>query len=391
MDFILNNDQRKYFGLQSIGPTWDRDTVKGSKYQVNTVVFFDNNTLKKSIVSSSKFYVEQDYEAETNERKFLLPKRAGGKERKLTAATLESLTPKGVYLRVEAGNILIGNYTTQKTFYTNRWETDNPEVFNADEVIASFIRESHDGHIDEVKEFKNERRKLVKFKAGDFFAFKISRTEYGFGRVLLDVGKLKKKKYVNEKHGLSYLMGMPVLVKKYIYTSTSKDVDIDLLQIKAALPSDYMFDNKLHYGEYEIIGNKTLTEEDYDFPISYGKRLGLYEKEVFLQWGLISLSLPLSNYNKYLVNEKAPAAVSSNPHGYYSIGFDTAYDSIDIITAVSNNGFDYKICKHYKAALDLRNPENNYIKIELFNVFGLDPKKSYSENCKLLGIDPICL
>lgn len=53
-------------------------------------------------------------------------------------------------------------------------------------------------------------------------------------------------------------MGTPVLVKLYPYISTKKNIDLKILENLTALPSDFMMDNHLHYGEYEIIGNKKL-------------------------------------------------------------------------------------------------------------------------------------
>ena len=76
--------------------------------------------------------------------------------------------------------------------------------------------------------------------------------------------------------------------------------------------------------------------------------------------------------------------IDQNPYGYYSIGFTPHYDTVDIHKATENNSvFDFSKSSYYKAKWDLRNPNNINIRNELFKVFGLDPNKSYLDNCKL--------
>jgi hypothetical protein len=116
------------------------------------------------------------------------------------------------------------------------------------------------------------------------------------------------------------------------------------------------------YGEYEVIGHKELNEEEFEFPISYGKSL-FPNQVVFLQWGLIHKELPNSIFNKYTVGE---IQFHQNPYGYYSIGFSPAYDSLDIVKTIENNGvFKFDRSNHYKGRFDLRNPNNEAIKNEI--------------------------
>jgi len=148
------------------------------------------------------------------------------------------------------------------------------------------------------------------------------------------------------------------------------------------LPSDVMFDNLVLYGEYEIIGHREVKEEEFDFPISYGAVLDA-RPVVFLQWGLIHKELPKTIYNKYTTDE---TGLHRNPYGFYGVGFRPSYDTVDLLNAVEDNGvFDFDKCRYYTAKRDLRNPKNKAIKEELFKVFGLDPHKSYVENCILTG------
>ncbi|MFN3641222.1 MAG: immunity 26/phosphotriesterase HocA family protein [Flavobacterium sp.] len=249
------------------------------------------------------------------------------------------------------------------------------------EIVNDFIESSPGNHFIEIEKFKNLKRQNKKFKSGDYFCFKLDRVNYGFGRILLDVNKIRKKKLVDDIHGLGLLMGPPVIVELFAFKSESKVVDINSLDKQAKLPADVMMDNLLLYGEYEIIGHKEIKDEEFDFPISYGRSID-QRRVVFLQWGLIHKELPLEVFNKYTYTDEIQPGL--NPYGYYGIGYTPNYDSRDVIHSVKNNGvFNFENANHYLAKWDLRNPKNKEIKNELFKVFGLDPSRNYIENSRL--------
>jgi hypothetical protein len=50
-------------------------------------------------------------------------------------------------------------------------------------------------------------------------------------------------------------------------------VDIEKLKQAGALPSDYMMDNMLLYGQFEIVGFEKLKPDELDFPMSYGRNI----------------------------------------------------------------------------------------------------------------------
>jgi len=389
MKFELSNKQRQYLGLDPIPTTWDKVTLKSDTYRPESIIYFDGDTLKRHIVSTDKEYRENQYEELTKDRRVFLPKTDKGKEKKLTGSVLESRHPIGVYFVADKfGDIFIGNHTTQTTFYSSRWENlkGNQKEITISESIDSFISESTENHLKDIEEFKNARRKKVKFKAGDIFAFKINRTEYSFGRILLNVDLVRKNNLIPKRHGLFNLMGPPLLVTFFAHTSQSKKVDIDELLKAPQLPSDFMMDNIVFYGEYEIIGHRALRDEDFEFPISYGQRLDR-EPYVFLQWGLIHVEKPIKEFNKYLEadNQNLPADNPSrrikNPYGYYGIGFRPHYDAIDIKNTIKNGGvFQFEKCSWYGSQFDLRNPTNNEIKSQIFKAFGLIAVGSYEDN-----------
>jgi hypothetical protein len=392
MKFELTNKQREYLGLDPIPTTWDKEILKADPYRPDSIIYFDGNILKRHIVSTDNNYKETQYNELTKDRKILLPKTEKGKEKKLTGSVLDSRQPIGVYFSADkSGDIFIGNHTTQTTFYSSRWKKMKGEQLEIgiSDSVDNFISESPDNHLKEIDEFKNGKRKNVKYKVGDLFAFKVNRIEFGFGRIQLNVDLLRKKNMIPKNHGLFNLMGPPLLVSIYAFNSKDKHVDIDALLKMPQLPSTFMMDNIVFYGEFEIIGHRKLKDEEFNFPISYGRRLDR-EPNVFLQWGLIHVEKSIKDYDKYLVAENlnlpkgSPSRQVDNPYGYYSIGFRPPYDSIDIKTTIENGGqFQFDKSSYYGCQFDLRNPNNDDIRKDILKAFGLNPNGSYEDNREL--------
>jgi hypothetical protein len=392
MNFELSNREREYLGLEEIKPNWEKVVLKGDTYREPSILYFENDVIKKHIISTSNQYIETQYNELTKNREILVPKTAKGKEQKLTASVLSTKTPIGVYVSLNiSGDFWIGNHTTKTTFYSSYWEDRKKRTENnLNFWIENFIKDSDINHLKEISKFKNAKKQNVKYKSGDFFAYKIDRTNYSFGRILLDINKLRKNNIIEKNHGLNLLMGTPILVKLYPYISTDKNIDVKILQNITALPSDFMMDNHFHYGEYEIIGHKMLEENEFEYPISYGRSISYGSSNVFFQWGLIHKELPLSKFNKYVsgenifLPENSTSRFMSNPYGYYSCGFSTHYYKVDITETIKNNNvFDFNRDPYYKTEFDLRNPKNELLKSEIMAVFGLNSKLSYEDNCKI--------
>ena len=380
--YELTNKQRQYFALDPIESHWERVIFKGDTYRAESILYFDKDIIKRHIVSTEMTYSENQYNELTKDRNILLPKTSKGKEKKLTGSVLEQRQPIGVYLNISCGHFAIGNYNSETTFYSSRWNNEKHSEKNISEIVSDFIEQSPQNHLEEIKQFKNAKRKNIKFKSGDYFCYKLDREYFGFGRILLDVNKLRKKGIISGQHGLKLLMGPPLIIQLFAFKSPTKNIDISILDNQPKLPSDVMMDNLLLYGEYEVIGHRTLKDEEFDFPISYGRSID-QRQIVFLQWGLIHKELPQESFDKYIMGDKE---IDQNPYGYYSNGFRPHYDTIEVNKTIKNKGlYNFTTSNYYRAKWDLRNPINKSIKDELFKVFGLDTNKNYFENCKLTG------
>ncbi|MDL2243609.1 immunity 26/phosphotriesterase HocA family protein, partial [Bacteroidales bacterium OttesenSCG-928-J19] len=237
----------------------------------------------------------------------------------------------------------------------------------------------------EIEAFKNAKRQHCKFKEGDFFAYKIGRRKWGFGRILIDVSKLRKMESFkqNKNYGLDNLMGKALIVKVYHKISDTLDIDLDELANCMALPPQAIMDNHFYYGENVIIGYKELKTSEYDEPlISYSRSICSRELElVYLQYGLIYKETTISKFKKYLTGEQKEYGLEPNPYRNESIGYGLYLENLEQCIAQKSNA-PFWNGTHYILKNDLRNPKNIKVKREIFNFFGLDADKSYEENLK---------
>jgi len=225
--FELTNQQRKYFGLDSIESKWTPVILPGDIHRPSSILYFEGNIIKRQIISTADKYTECHFDEKTEKREILLPKTTKGKPKKLSASTLEQRRPNGVYLNIssEAG-VMIASHTSETTFFDSKWARISPvESREISQVVADFISESPKQHLKEVAGFKLLKRRHQKFKPGDFFRFKIKRDTFGFGRVLMDIAKLRKTSILNKEHGLNLIMGPPLLVHLYIPEANPKEID----------------------------------------------------------------------------------------------------------------------------------------------------------------------
>ena len=372
--FELTNEQRKYLGLTTVEEHWEL-----VKFDNGIYYYFEDDTIKKEIKVSKNYYHEAELNVKTAEnRTMILPKTKSGKIKKFNFTATQSFSPFGTYFTFSADGVIIANYTTQRTYYSESFSEKNISLDNLKNWLDKWIEESTEEDLKEIEEFKNTKRKHCKFKEGDFFAFKIGRREWGFGRILLDVAKLRKDENFekNKNYGLAHLMGKPLIIKVYHKISDNKNVDLKELSKCLALPSQAIMDNIFYYGEAVILGNLPLKPEENDMFISVSESISYIDKDIaYLQYGLIYKEIPLSNYLK-LIKELKVDAQTFRREG---IGFVIDTDNLkESIKAKSNSPCWEKHDK--RKVLDLKNPTHIELKRKIFKAFGLDADKTYKEN-----------
>ena len=379
--FELTNEQRKYLGLIPVEEHWEL-----VKFDNGIYYYFEDDIIRKEIKVSKNYYHEAELNEKTAEnRTMILPKTKRGKIKKFNYTATESFSPFGTYFTFSTDGVIIANYTSQRTYYSEIFsEKEKISLDNLKKWLDKWMKETTEEDLEEIEEFKNAKRKHCKFNEGDFFAFKISRREWCFGRILMDVSKLRKDENFekNKNYGLAHLMGKPLIIKVYHKISDNKNIDLKELSKCLALPSQAIMDNIFYYGEAIILGNLPLKPEENDMFISVSESISGIDKNIaYLQYGLIYREIPLSDYEK-LIKELKIGAQTLRREG---IGFviDT-YKLKECIEAKSNSPFWEKYKKHNIP--DLKNPDHIELKRKIFKAFGLDADKTYEENLKMLEV-----
>lgn len=379
--FELTNEQRKYLGLIPVEEHWEL-----VKFDNGIYYYFEDDIIRKEITVKENYYHESELNEKTSEnRTMILPKTKRGKIKKFNYTATQSFSPFGTYFTFSTDGVIIANYTTQRTYYSEIFsEKEKISLDNLKKWLDKWMKETTEEDLEEIEEFKNAKRKHCKFNEGDFFAFKISRREWCFGRILLDVSKLRKDENFkkNKNYGLANLMGKPLIIKVYHKISDNKNIDLKELSKCLALPSQAIMDNIFYYGEAIILGNLPLKPEENDMFISVSESISGIDKNIaYLQYGLIYREIPLSDYEKLIKDLKIGAQTLRRE----GIGFviDT-YKLKECIEAKSNSPFWEKYKK--RNVPDLKNPDYIELKRKIFKAFGLDADKTYEENLKMLEV-----
>jgi len=380
--FELTNEQRKYLGITPVENSWELVKL------FDNYVYFDSDIIRKEIAVTEQSYIERDlYEKTAENRTILLPKTEKGKPKKLNFTATQAFRGIGVYFSFSDSYLTISSFTTQITYYSERFKDKDLGFLKT--WLDKWIAETSEKDLQEIEAFKNAERKQYKHKEGDFFAFKIGRRKWGFGRILMDVQKtIKANNIQRDEHcGLTNLMGKSLIVKVYHKISNDLNVDLEELAKTMALPSQVIMDNHFFYGENPIIGHRNLDVSELDMLISYSRSINSdnYDK-VYLQYGMIYKEIDISKFNKYLRydDETLYLGYEENPYRKESTGYGLDRKSLQKCMEAKSN-LPYWDCKEerYDRKLDLRNPVNIEIKKEIFKAFGLDDTKTYDENLKI--------
>lgn len=383
--FELNNFQRQYLGLEPIEKHLDRVI-----FNDKCILYYDENVIKRIITTDKTHYLEIQCHAQTENRQLLCAKTSRGKNKKITFSVIEKIPAEGVFFHWVATQfaheILIKNATSLHEYYSTFIEDIKVHSIVELEVwIDNFIKQSDDDHLKQLAQFKQQKRQHIKYKPGDFFAFKLNRKEYGFGRILMDITDTIKKCALHETHEFHSLMCRPLLLKIYHYTSNTLDVDLNFLKEQQALPSSYVMDNAIYYGRDKIIGHLPLELQEIDFPISYSACTRT--NRTYLQWGLMHLSIPSEQFKKYTLmdrefiekyqQEHELPSYAMHPLFTYSLVYSSSKVTLStLLECISSGSNETYWSRGYACGLfDLRNPKLDKIRKEIFKEFNLNSVK----------------
>lgn len=342
---MLTNAQRECFALKPICNHWECILAKPSPYDHHkTYLYFDGDEIVKCIMVSDTQYFEYELSERTSpDRKYLLPKTQRGKSVLLSSSTIDKRKGTGMRLNYNERYVNLYNENTERSYYCN---TYHKEAFRDLEGFLAWaetwLMETTEEDKADILQFSQAERKHVKYQEGDVFRFKIDRRHYGYGRVLLDYSKMRKKK----EPFWDILMSKPVVCSVYHIYTERNDLSVEELRNCKSIPSTIVADNGLFYGEYEIIGNLPIAEQE-DYPIMYGNSIDMGEKAVCYQCGKVFRKLD---------NRSAPSNAFINNGVSYCFNF-TAELLQECIRAGSNDPY-WAGYYAWQTNQDLRNPKH---------------------------------
>lgn len=355
--FELTNEQLKCFGLLPVEKYWHKMELKASPHDnFHTFVYFKNNIIKKCITVGDKRYTEAEmYEEVSEDIKYLLPKTKKGKPKRLTVSAFLKRRGKGMKLSYIGNYITLYNENTECDYYSSAYEQTKPDnLDNFIEWVEKWSADTTIKDIEAITEFSHRKRKHVKYNEGDVFRFKINRRLYGYGRIILNYDKMRKQK----EPFWDILMCKPLVCSVYHIVTENKNLKVDDIKDLKSLPSCIIADNALFYGEYEVIGNIPIKEQE-DYPIMCG-RMDLREKTAYLQCGKL--------YRKIENTDAIPCGFINN-----SVCFH-ANVRIDILIECIEKNSNLPYWNNYYPFIvesDLRNPKF---------------KKEFEQICRLFDV-----
>ena len=342
--FELTNEQRKCFGLVMVNENWKRIEIKASPYDMfDTYAYCEDHVIRKCVTIGDEEYCEYELcETISDDGKYLLPKTTKGKPVLFSSSNLLKRTALGMCLSYNRGYISLYNNSTQCAYYSTAYEDSEVENINEfEEWVKNWCAETSEMDILDIENFAKQSRRHIKFNEGDVFRFKIDRRLYGYGRIILDYDKMRKRK----EPFWDILMSKPLVCSVYHIATERKDVTIDELKNLKSLPSTIIADNHLFYGQYEIIGNLPITENE-DYPIMYGRSISIGDNSLCFQYGRIF---------KKIENGKLLYDGCRNNSVSFSLNVRKK-DFFDCIQANSNEPY-WKNYYKYSIHKDLRNPQ----------------------------------
>lgn len=292
----LTNEQRRCFGIAPVEEAWERVLLPRSKYDdYDTVMYLDGDRVRYIVRHGELQHIEHALDEQlTPDRAFIVPKRSS-KPIKLSAATICKRSPVGMclwYQRHEGSeNSSVGLHNAANMNYYSSWVAGESIGDMADfrRWVDAWCAATTEADLADVAAFAALKTKTVRLQEGDVFRFRWTRGKWGYGRILLDYRLMRKLKIPF----FDCLMGPPLAIEVFQIVTSDPAMSVDEVLSHAAMPAQNIFDNALHFGEFEIIGHAPVPEDrDARCPIMYGRSFHVRENRLMYQQGRIFRELP---------------------------------------------------------------------------------------------------
>ncbi len=370
--FRLTNEQRPYFGLNLIEKQWEEVEIKEG-----TTVFYDGDVIRKIITWENYGqyeYKERDTELITRDREFVLPKTTKGKEKKITPTNLLSVTPAGCCIYI---SLRVSNFESHVYAYSPKNHIHLPitgceklkSISDIKEWLDYYIKTCPENYFDKVMKMRTMPHRTIKYNVGDIFRFEIDRENYGYGLIIGKIRELIKQGLFPKGHPMHSAMMIPLLIRLYVIKTKDSNLSVDEISKNKLLPVDLMCDSEIIWGCHDIIGHKTLCQDDIDFPMQMICLLNEKNiKTLYFGWG---------------TGLKTTENVKDLPEVIKEGHFRNDGVAFSLLTYVLKRVLQGQ--SEYNKHCDLLHPENTELKSIIFKMLDLPPNidmDTFNEECK---------
>ncbi|HEM1100537.1 TPA: immunity 26/phosphotriesterase HocA family protein, partial [Listeria monocytogenes] len=302
---------REVIGLHQINENDQKLTVE------NAEVIIRNHVLIKLILNQADCYKEIDYNLELTDTNELVG-RKNAKPKALTTKTILKAKTKELRLKINKIShrieLKLGVQHFENIYFEKRMLLTKE---NVQEKIAANYGSDWLSILDKAK-LKVKTRQTI--QQGSIFSYPIG-NEYGFGLVIGCFQAFRKQKIMpqDSSHYLRLMMGVPLVIRSFNYTSKQNTVDLLLLKKQELLNPEFIMDDLVLRGDFPIIGRVDLEEADISFPMNFSfngvsttyagyQAIGepdrdiikKYEEEITVRfdWGFGSKTMPAKEFLK---------------------------------------------------------------------------------------------
>ena len=405
----LTNEERRYFGLNPMCDAWESTCFVSSMRHVcvRTTVFWNGDEIRKVVTEDIRFienadypvscyYSEFDTRLQTQDREMILPLTTRGKPKKVTPTNINAVIPFGCtfWLAINdikgAGSARMGAFNSRNMYFMAIGETERIEKIRDDESFHQFMEyymaTCPEGYFDRVEHMRTAPHQTVRYRNGDIFRVEIDRFRYGYGLITGQIREIRKWPELPAFHSFRGLMTVPLMIRFYRVVTERPDMTAEEL---SKMPLDRVrnvSDGDVIWGKTPIIGHKTLTEEDVEFPLvctrtgkpnAYNtthtddfffavKALPTPEvMNLYVEWGTATVRLPFDGISPALAEF---LKAYRDPHGG--------------VKAYVFPEFAENPPRKEKNLLD---PESAEMRRELFRCLGLDPDAGFDDFARAFG------
>ncbi|WP_180716672.1 immunity 26/phosphotriesterase HocA family protein [Listeria monocytogenes] len=258
---MINNEIREVIGLHQINENDQKLTVE------NAEVIIRNHVLIKLILNQADCYKEIDYNLELTDTNELVG-RKNAKPKALTTKTILKAKTKELRLKINKIShrieLKLGVQHFENIYFEKRMLLTKE---NVQEKIAANYGSDWLSILDKAK-LKVKTRQTI--QQGSIFSYPIG-NEYGFGLVIGCFQAFRKQKIMpqDSSHYLRLMMGVPLVIRSFNYTSKQNTVDLLLLKKQELLNPEFIMDDLVLRGDFSIIGRVDLEEADISFPMNF--------------------------------------------------------------------------------------------------------------------------